>query len=186
MKRYGKAQSEQTQTVHHCTRHVLLNRRYLRRRNPFTKQPPAVFRKLEHVMPFSWNKINTCNNTSHIFPCVDSSTIAWTIRACQQCGSCKRLQVFSIVFLTGICCASGRSPVTGIQGSRKAQITNIRAAFSIYFLQQQSVSTLVCLKKRATACNCPLFCSCFPPSDFGLVRVCFLANMSPYVTLHSC
>ena len=99
-------------------------------------------------MPFSWNKINTCNNTSHIFPCVDSTTIAWTIRACQQCGSCKRLQVFSIVFLTGICCASGRSPVTGIQGSRKAQITNIRAAFSIYFLQQQSVSTLVCLKKR--------------------------------------
>ena len=138
-------------------------------------------------MPFSWNKINTCNNTSHIFPCVDSTTIAWTIiRACQQCGSCKRLQVFSIVFLTGICCASGRSPVTGMQGSRKAQITNIRAAFSIYFLQQQSVSTLVCLKKRATACNCPLFCSCFPPSDFGLVRVCFLANMSPYVTLHSC
>ena len=45
-------------------------------------------------MPFSWNKINTCNNTSHIFPCVDSTTIAWTIRACQQCGSCKRLQVF--------------------------------------------------------------------------------------------
>jgi hypothetical protein len=139
-----------------------------------------VFRKLEHVMPFSWNKINTCNNTSHIFPCVDSTTIAWTIRACQQCGSCKRLQVFSIVFLTGICCASGRSPVTGIQGSRKAQITNIRAAFSIYFLQQQSVSTLVCLKKRATACNCPLFCSCFPPSDFGPVRWQICHHMSPF------
>lgn len=152
MKRYGKAQSEQTQTVHHCTRHVLLNRRYLKiltEKKPIHKTTTcSVFRKLEHVMPFSWNKINTCNNTSHIFPCVDSTTIAWTIRACQQCGSCKRLQVFSIVFLTGICCASGRSPVTGMQGSRKAQITNIRAAFSIYFLQQQSVSTLVCLKKK--------------------------------------
>ena len=142
-----------------------------------------MFTKLEHVMPFSWNKINTCNNTSHIFPCVDSTTFSWTIRACQQCGSCKRLQVFSIVFLTGICCASGHSRVTGVQGSRKAQITNIRAAFSICFLQQQSVPTLVCLKKRATACNCPLFCSCFPPSDLvssGSVSWQICHHMSPF------
>ena len=67
----------------------------------------------------------------------------------------------------------------GFRDRAKRKIANIRAAFSIYFLQQQSVSTLVCLRKRAAACNCPLFCSCFPPSDFGPVRWQICHHMSP-------
>ena len=56
---------------------------------------------------------------------------------------------------------------------------------SLYTSYSNNLFPHLFASKRATACNCPLFCSCFPPSDFGLVRVCFLANMSPYVTLHA-